>query len=563
MTLRHSNKRFIITVIIQLLLTFFLCIPLIHTNSTLPLAGDYIFHFSRLIGLANSLKDGTYPTGVYSHYFNGFGYGVPLFYADFTILPFALLKAIGLGFSPCIKIMYASIIFATSTTSYLAAQQISKSSYIGICTMIGYCTCQGLFSALYSGWGFGNIMAMMFAPLIIWGTYNLTEHGFSKPWVIILAFAGMVLSHILSTAISILFVTIWVICRINKLIDNPRTIAKLLASALLCLSLTAFFWMPFLEQLKAQDLSYQYIVMSMKNFVPVLSSLYLPRFAYSYGIATFIFFLIIPAVFIWHIRKYGLTTRYKRILKYYSFVLLSIILIFCKPAWVFIAEYSPIDLQTPARLNLFVNFFLFFVIALSFRYFKCLQAYGISLMIFIGASTSCFLSGNLKYVTLNIEQISSNPSLADCGQQAGFGREWIPTRTSIDEIYHHPHEKYLSPNRDLIKGNYLKSGDFSFTFNGEAGTYEVPLLWYKGYQSKLRDNNGKTYDLETSSSQRAFVTVTVDKNMPRGTITTSYQITRIHQIGIAISLTTLLLILLVFIFSKLRFNILHKKLLES
>lgn len=551
------------TFIILLMLTFFLSIPIISTGSSLPFSSDWPFHIHRLEGLTLSLNSGAYPVGIYSSYFNGFGYGVPLFYPDFFILPFAIIRLLGVNPSITLKLIIIAIIFTTALTTYLSAKGMTGSSYVGNFVMIGYSMCQYHLVSIYHGGSLGILMAMIFVPLLIWGTYNLTEQKFSKPLVLILAFTGLLLSHILSTFLSLIFVSTWCIFRINKIATSRRIIIKLLISAFLCISLTAFFWMPFLEQLLAQDLSYQNVIMSMQDFVPLPSYLMLPRHHESYGLAIFVFFLLVPAAFLWSLYKDGYSSKHKKILCYYTITLFFIILITSKQVWKFAAFYSPVEIQFPSRLGSFSFFFLFFVLALTFRYFKNLKPYGLPLVAFLGASTCCFLSSNIKYKSVDFESFLSSSEFNTFSEQAGYGREWIPKRTSLKEIHEHPHQQYLLPDFKTKTGQYLQSGGFTFNYDEKAGTYEVPLLWYKGYQSKLTAINGQNYDLETDSSRRAFVTISIPPNLPKGTITTKYHITCIHQIGIAISVSSLFIIFLFYAYQKISFKKHKKKLIES
>lgn len=62
----------------------------------IPFGNDASFHLSRVVSIAEGLKNGIFLPGVYADYFNGYGYGNGLFYPDFFLYIPSVLSLLGM-----------------------------------------------------------------------------------------------------------------------------------------------------------------------------------------------------------------------------------------------------------------------------------------------------------------------------------------------------------------------------------------------------------------------------------------------------------------------------------
>ena len=186
---------------------------------------DLIFHLNRILGIEKSLEGGMFPVRINGFTFGGYGYPDPIFYPQLFLYIPALLHIAGVPFTASVHTFLLLVNWATAMVMFLCAKRLSGSSQIGavssmIYTMAVYRLCNEYTRAAY-----GELLAMTFFPLVLWGMYELF-YGQEQKWLLLpLAFTGIFQSHLISTVLVAIGCVIFGVIAIRRLRERGRILA--------------------------------------------------------------------------------------------------------------------------------------------------------------------------------------------------------------------------------------------------------------------------------------------------------------------------------------------------
>ncbi len=167
--LKNNTTRTIAVMAVALVITFICIIP--YFGEGFISGQDMYFHLARLESVCEALKTGQgIKSNIYQSMIYGYGYGAGIFYSDIFFVPFAALRMLtGIGLLSTMKIFIATCIISTCLTSYLAGKNISGDARVGTITMVLYTMGQYHLIDIYVRAALGEVLAMVFVPLVIWG----------------------------------------------------------------------------------------------------------------------------------------------------------------------------------------------------------------------------------------------------------------------------------------------------------------------------------------------------------------------------------------------------------
>ncbi|NLC96540.1 MAG: YfhO family protein, partial [Erysipelotrichaceae bacterium] len=192
-----KNKNYLITFIICLIITSFFLFPYI-INNKLPLEHDTLFHLSRIEGYANALKHYDFIPRIYPLKNDGFGYASPLFYCDIFLLFPSLMYNLGFSLTTSYKFLIFFSTLFSCYSMYLLVHTITRNKYSAIISTIAYTFSNYHISDVYVRSSLGEILALIFFPLVLLGIYELFYTNKPKYIYLIIGFSGLLLSHNIS-----------------------------------------------------------------------------------------------------------------------------------------------------------------------------------------------------------------------------------------------------------------------------------------------------------------------------------------------------------------------------
>lgn len=511
-----------------------------YANNDLAAGHDALFHILRIEGLAAALRGGAgWPTRVYSLVCGGYGYAMGLFYPDvFLIIP-AVLRILFLGPELAFKFYMLLLCAASFITAYLAGRGICGSHRAGLALLAMYGLCHYHLGNVFIRSAVGEAQAMVFLPLVFWGLWNLTEEKFSKPWVLCLAFTGLLLSHTISLAICGLVAVVWVAVRLPRVL-NGQTILKGIAAVAVCLGLGCWYWLPMLEQFASQSFKVSGDPLTHLQFNTVLAAEWADLGDYmAPGFSSYAMLAVglICAVVL------ALRGEKKRLPFGLAMlavgVLLTVAVLRGLLPWDKIDETFLASIQFPWRLNMVGQFCFALGCVWLAEPLLCgchkKAAAAIALAFLLSAA-------NLAFIWPTLPELVNYPKNHFTSQRGEtfylVGQEWVPMGVNIQEFAAESDAQYTD-SEGAHTGAYLPNGSFTFEDGGAPGARGIPKLYYKGYSAWLTDETGARHELELHKDGAGRVEVTVPENTPAGTVTVAYTGTAVQAAGNAVSLVTL------------------------
>lgn len=244
------------------LLAISLFCSLIEFSDTISYTSDGRFHLNRILSLADALNGGYFPVRLHYLLLNGYGFANPIFYCDIFLYPSAILYNCGAALLFTYKLYVTVINTATAFITYFVLKKIydNKSALLGtaLYTLAAYRVI-----CIARRGSVGEYTAMLFLPLVFYGMYRIytltdVNTGSWRDWLPLCAgLSGIVMSHILSTEMTAIFLSGFCIYNFNKTFKRNRFV--MLSKAVGFTLLTcAWFIVPFIDYSRYQ-FRYQFV----------------------------------------------------------------------------------------------------------------------------------------------------------------------------------------------------------------------------------------------------------------------------------------------------------------
>lgn len=211
---------------------------------------DTMFHFARIVGLADGILGGDFPVKVQPGWLHGYGYATSACYGDALLYFPAILYLLGVPLIHAYKLYIMLINFGTMLIAYFCFKKISRSQYIGVACAAVYCLSVSRILNIYLRAAVGEYSAFMFLPLIILGIHQIygddREELPGNGWLLLsLGMTGVIQTHILSVLMVCIFIALTVLLLIRRM--TKSVFLSFVKAVLASLFLNLGFLLPFVE----------------------------------------------------------------------------------------------------------------------------------------------------------------------------------------------------------------------------------------------------------------------------------------------------------------------------
>lgn len=210
---------------------------------------DLFFHLMRIEGLTQGIRDGQFPVRIQPGWYQGYGYGVSVFYGDIFLYIPAILHLIGMSLQNSYKVYIVLSNAATIAIAGYSFKGIFKNDKVAFLGSMFYTLSIYRLMNVYIRDAVGEYTAMIFMPLLAYAFYCIVyKEKERRKGMILLAvgMAGVIQSHIISAEICVAVLCLsCVVCM--RRVWNLNVIWIFCKSALLAVGLSLGFLVPFVD----------------------------------------------------------------------------------------------------------------------------------------------------------------------------------------------------------------------------------------------------------------------------------------------------------------------------
>lgn len=165
---------------------------------TLPYNTDILFHFGRVNGIYEGLRTGQFPVRINPTQLEGYGYITGTMYPQLFLYIPAVLKFLQVSSMLGMQLLIFIANLATPLFTYAAVRSMIRHERIAFLAAAFYTLNPYRLIIFYNRGAIGEGLAMVFLPLILWGTYEILWNRKEKWWILALGMTGVLGAHLLS-----------------------------------------------------------------------------------------------------------------------------------------------------------------------------------------------------------------------------------------------------------------------------------------------------------------------------------------------------------------------------
>ena len=521
--------------LIMLGITFLISIPYLNFENIFT--HDISYHVNRIISISEELKLGNFPVLIHSNLLDGFGYANSLFYPELFLYIPAILINLGVEFLTSYKVFTMITTFFTVLLTFYSANRIFKNKNISWTITLLYTGAFYRLTDIYTRGAIGEVLALVFLPLIICGLYEIIFGENKKWWIICFGIFGIINSHVLSFAMTAVLILLVCLINIIDIFKDKSKLKKLVLAGIVSILLTMSFVLPYLEQSFNDKFNVDEKIYNgafLESYSVSLKELINNKFNvgdYYKGIGTV---LLVLSLFILKCKDKSSESKFiKQLFWIGIFALFMTTSLF---PWELICnKFNFITtIQFPYRLNIITTVIFSFVGGYAIN--KILEnreeLINIVYILVILSTLNLLSSININTENYTKEMIINSAPVGN-GEYKPYGL--MQDDTKVHDISTQTEYEFTQVG-SKIEFQYVNDGEKEIKIH-------VPLTYYKGYEAYIEKVDGKIIELlveEDPISKNIIIKSDNIDKIAEGKIVVEYKMTAIQILGYIITLIVLL-----------------------
>lgn len=478
------NKQSIIHFIIGLVICMVILYPFFSKNLIYS-HDDFAFHRNRLESYFDSVHHGNFFPKVFPNMANGYGYAADLFYPSILMLPYVVLRTVGLSFIQSYYGYMFIIAVSTYVVSYFSIRTIFKDNNIAFLFSVFYTTSTYRLLDQFLRGALGETLAFIFLPLVFLGLFQVFFEDKNKWIPLAVSMALLIHSHMITSLIVTISIGLFFIHQFFSKKITTKIFMNFIKAIGLSFLLCLYIFVPIIEQnykIAFTYINYRAIWPTGLNYsFNDLINNSLGNYSGNWenlkpglGIVL-ILFIIIGLVYF--------SQSSKEMKSFYLIGILFAIVATNLFPWVLFKKSYLAFIQFPWRILSIATFFLslslsFFIRDLNLKTLK----WQIPIVVTI-ISLSFTLNTLNNFEANQIPSITNKSYSTFAPQAIGGGREYLPIDTDFNAIYENKENKITQPYGVVVREIKKDFNSFYYTAKVESdlATITLPKIAYEGY----------------------------------------------------------------------------------
>ena len=442
---------------------------------------DIEYHLLRIESLKEGIMIGKPFLKVNTLFFGDAGYASSMFYGDLFLYIPALMRVLGISIGTSYHVFVAIIFILCYGSTFYCTYRITSSKYAATLAAVLLTLCPYHMDDMLVRAACGEYTAFIFIPFIVYGVYNILYEEMNSPWVFGIGFAGLILTHPATLVLNVILCAVVFLIYIKRFIKAPKLIIRLLVTSVITVLVTAFMWVPMIEQMLTSKFYVSTDKVDMLDAALNMSEIFTQVFP---GVGILLILLAVPRVFI--------SAKDNEILRFTDVLVVGgIVYAVCASnivPWNRLSHFLGF-VQFPWRLFTMTSALLAIadaVIIMIFIKEKSLNRDAVVMVVLI-VSIALSLEHNAQniegYYDYGNDYYSYKPYTANV-----IGAEWLPvTVTDRDNLV--TISEYAYGDDGSTIDFTRQRAEIDADIEKDMQYVDVPFIYYKGYFAEITDGN--------------------------------------------------------------------------